>query len=56
MAYTLNGVSGTMEVEMTSGGKRINIKRNRKYTLVVGGSSTTRMVCSVESNETTENE
>lgn len=56
LAYTLNGVSGTMEVEMTSGGKRINIKRNRKYTLVVGGSSTTRMVCSVESNETTENE
>lgn len=40
LSYTLNGSPRTMEVPMTSGGARIEIKRNRKYTLVIGGTDT----------------
>lgn len=46
LTYTLNGSPRTMEVPMTSGGTRIEIKRNRKYTLVIGGTDT-RMTYSI---------
>ncbi|MCD8093256.1 MAG: hypothetical protein LUF01_10655 [Bacteroides sp.] len=52
LTYRLNGVSKTVDVQMLAeDGTRIDLKRNRKYTLVVGGTAT-RMVCSVRSNET----
>lgn len=52
LTYRLNGVSKTVDVQiLAEDGTRIDLKRNRKYTLVVGGTAT-RMVCSVRSNET----
>lgn len=52
LAYRLNGVSKTVDVQMLAeDGTRIDLKRNRKYTLVVGGTAT-RMVCSVKSDGT----
>ena len=55
LEYTLNGSPGSMEVEMksTSGGARFDIRRNRRYTLVVGdGGSVTRVACTVKEEET----
>lgn len=55
LEYTLNGSPGSMEVEMksTSGGARFDIKRNRRYTLVVGdGGSVKRVACTIKEEET----
>lgn len=48
LSYTLNGVPRTMRESMMSGGKRIDIKRNRIYKLTVGGTAA-NVRCSVTS-------
>lgn len=48
LTYTLNGAPRTIDVEMVAtDGTRIRIRRNRRYTLIVGGTAT-RMACSLK--------
>lgn len=46
LTYTLNGSPKTMDVKMELKNTQIDIKRNRLYTLVVGGTST-RVTCEI---------
>ncbi|MCD8181826.1 MAG: hypothetical protein LUE99_00645 [Bacteroides sp.] len=49
MKYKLNNSNGTTEVPVLTGNVRFDIRRNRKYTLVVGdGTASTRLVCTLK--------
>ncbi|MCD8182931.1 MAG: hypothetical protein LUE99_07335 [Bacteroides sp.] len=53
LTYTLNGTVNTMRVELKAdNGTRLDIRRNNRYTLMVGteGGASTRVACSIKTD------